>query len=241
MRPLPAILLCLALACGPETSPPAAEPSSQGAQKQAEQRDKEETQKRNVALVTRVVDGDTIEIQRGGIVDVRLIGIDTPETVHPTEPIECYGPAASNFTTQSLEGDRIRLEFDVERQDQYGRTLAYVWDDGKLFNQVLVEHGFATVTTYPPNVKHVERFVGAQKRARRSTRGLWGFCPAGGGNATAGSDSGSGSSCDSNYKGACIPPYPPDLDCDDVPSNFQSVGSDPHNFDGEGNGLACES
>ena len=88
-----------------------------------------------MVLVTRVVDGDTIEVNyRGSIVDIRLIGVDTPETVHPTEPVECFGPAASRFTTASLTEETVRLEFDVERRDYYGRLLAYVWDDGKLFN-----------------------------------------------------------------------------------------------------------
>lgn len=83
------------------------------------------------AAVTRVVDGDTVEVRfRGRTIDVRLIGIDTPETVDPTQPVGCYGKAASNFTTARLSGERVRLEFDVERTDRYGRTLAYVWIGG---------------------------------------------------------------------------------------------------------------
>ena len=109
------------------------------------------------ANVTRVIDGDTIEVALDNeIVAVRLIGIDTPETVNPTEPVECYGPAASRFTTSALEGRPVRLEFDVERLDRYGRTLAYVWLDSELFNETLVARGFAQVTTYPPNVRYVD-------------------------------------------------------------------------------------
>ena len=129
------------------------------------------------ATVTRVVDGDTIEVTFGGkILDVRLIGIDTPETVHPTEPVGCYGPAASKFTTDQLAGERVRLELDVERRDQYGRTLAYVWLGEELFNETLVARGFAQVSTYPPNVKYVDRFLAAQRDARSHERGLWGVC-----------------------------------------------------------------
>lgn len=195
--------------------------------------------------VTRVVDGDTIEVNlRGRTVDVRLIGIDTPETVHPSEPVECFGPEASNFTSARLSDERVRLEFDVERTDRYGRTLAYVWLDDKLFNRMLVRQGFAQVSTYPPNVKYVERFTAAQRAAREADAGLWGAScpseeektakPAPGG--------GGGKNCDPNYTGACIPPYPPDLDCTEISAtNFNSVGSDPHGFDGDDDGIACES
>jgi endonuclease YncB( thermonuclease family) len=129
------------------------------------------------ATVSRVVDGDTIETDfRGSIIDIRLIGVDTPETVHPSEPIECYGPAASKFTTRALEGERVRLEFDVERQDRYGRTLAYVWLNGKLFNQRLVRAGFANVSTFPPNVKYVASeavgVVAAEVAAEGTATGL---------------------------------------------------------------------
>ena len=108
------------------------------------------------------IDGDTIEVALDNeIVAVRLIGIDTPETVDPSEPVGCYGPAASRFTTDALQGRPVRLEFDVERLGRYGRTLAYVWLGSELFNETLVARGFARVTTYPPNVKYVDRFIAA--------------------------------------------------------------------------------
>ena len=82
-----------------------------------------------MVLVTRVVDGDTIQVDyRGTTADVRLIGVDTPETVHPSEPVGCFGPVVSRFTTATLTRETVRLEFDVERRDHYGRLLAYVWD-----------------------------------------------------------------------------------------------------------------
>jgi micrococcal nuclease len=194
------------------------------------------------AVVVRVVDGDTIEARyRGRTIDVRLIGIDTPETVAPGEPVACYGPAASRFTESNLSGERVRLEFDVERLDRFGRTLAYVWMGDELFNETLVSRGFAQVSTFPPNVKYVDRFVDAQRAARQAERGLWGSAcdqeeqvdEGGGGTA--------GGNCDPSYPGVCISPYPPDLDCGDVAdTNFQVTGSDPHGFDGDNDGIGCE-
>ena len=128
-------------------------------------------------VVTRVVDGDTAHVEVGGRdLDVRFIGIDTPETVAPDQPVECYGLEASGYTTRRLEGERVRLEFDVERRDRYGRTLAYVWLGDELFNETLVRDGYAVVTTFPPDVKYVDRFVAAQRDARDHGRGLWGAC-----------------------------------------------------------------
>lgn len=195
------------------------------------------------AFVARVIDGDTIEVRfRGRVVDVRLIGVDTPETVHPTEPVECFGPAASRFTEQHLEGEHVRLELGVERFDRYGRTLAYIWIDRVLFNELLVARGFAQVSTYPPNVRYVDRFLEAQREARQHDRGLWGGCSTGGsGGGGTGTGGGGTGNCDPSYPNVCIAPYPPDLDCADVPySNFEVIGSDPHGFDGDGDGVGCE-
>jgi micrococcal nuclease len=132
---------------------------------------------RSSATVARVVDGDTVIARVGGEeLRVRLIGIDTPETVAPDQPVECYGPAASAFTHRRLEGRDVELEFDVERLDRYGRTLAYVWLGGELFNETLVREGYAVVTTFPPDVRYVDRFVAAQRAAREQHFGLWGAC-----------------------------------------------------------------
>jgi len=131
------------------------------------------------ARVVRVIDGDTVEVVfRGTVLVIRLIGIDTPETVAPGQAVMCYGPEATRFTRSRLEGRRVNLEFDVERLDPFGRTLAYVWVDGELFNEVLVARGYASVSTFPPNVRYVDRFVDAQRRAREAGRGFWGACAA---------------------------------------------------------------
>ena len=133
--------------------------------------------KRLFARVTRVVDGDTVEVRLGeDELDIRLIGIDAPESVRPSEPVECFGPEASAFTERRLGGNRIGLEYDVERRDPFGRTLAYVWVGRRLFNEDIVRKGYATVTTFPPNVAHVERFVEAERKARRDGLGLWNAC-----------------------------------------------------------------
>jgi micrococcal nuclease len=132
---------------------------------------------RTSATVTRVVDGDTMIARVGGEeIRVRLIGIDTPETVAPGQPVECFGPAASAFTHRRLEGRDVELGFDVEHLDRYGRTLAYVWLGGELFNETLVREGYAVVTTFPPDVRYVDRFVAAQRAAREQRLGLWGAC-----------------------------------------------------------------
>jgi endonuclease YncB( thermonuclease family) len=182
------------------------------------------------ALVTRVVDGDTVEVDfRGRTLTVRLIGIDTPESVAPGEPVRCFAIAASSYTTERLEGERVRLQFDVERIDPYGRTLAYVWLGGELYNETLVRAGYAFVTTYPPNVRHVDRFRAAQREARSADRGVWDRCVHEG-------------ACDPAYPDRCLPPPPPDLDCSDIDQRrFTVLPPDPHNFDGDRNGLGCES
>ena len=125
--------------------------------------------------MTRVVDGDTPAI---GDERVRLIGVDAPESVRPGHPVECFGRAASAFTERLVEGRRVRLEFDVERRDRYGRLLAYVRraGDGRFVNAALVREGYATPFTVPPNVRHAERFAALARGARRTGRGLWGAC-----------------------------------------------------------------
>ncbi|MGH7317649.1 MAG: thermonuclease family protein, partial [Candidatus Rokuibacteriota bacterium] len=129
--------------------------------------------------VVRVVDGDTVHVRLGGAVEkVRYIGIDTPETRHPTRGEELGGRAATEVNGR-LVGDRVvRLESDVQLRDRYGRRLAYVWvqrrDGGELMvNAELVRLGYAQVMTVPPNVRHAELFRKLQVDAREHGRGLW--------------------------------------------------------------------
>jgi micrococcal nuclease len=129
------------------------------------------------AFVVRVVDGDTIEVALGGRrEDVRLIGVDTPETVKPGTPVQCFGPRASRFTHRRLERRRVRLLFGVERRDVYGRLLAYVFLDRRLVNAELVRRGLARTLAIPPNTRFASRFERLQSAAARAGRGLWSGC-----------------------------------------------------------------
>ncbi|GIU87688.1 MAG: hypothetical protein KatS3mg009_2203 [Acidimicrobiia bacterium] len=127
--------------------------------------------------VTRVVDGDTLVTAAGR---VRLIGVDTPETVHPDRGVECFGREASAYLTRLVPpGTRVRLVFDAERRDRYDRLLAYVYrqDDGLFVNAELVAQGYAQVMTVPPNVAHADELVALAREAREAGRGLWRACP----------------------------------------------------------------
>lgn len=122
--------------------------------------------------VVRVVDGDTLVLDAGE--KVRLIGINTPETVDPRRPVQWYGKEASERAKAMLQGRRVRLGFDVEKRDRYGRTLAYLWlEDGTFVNLRLVEEGYAFSYPYPPNVAHEAEFRAAERRARERGLGLW--------------------------------------------------------------------
>ncbi len=128
-------------------------------------------------VIERVVDGDTIVVDRGE--RVRLIGIDTPESVKPGTPVECFAKEASRYLESLVPvGTRVVLVADVEPIDQYDRTLAYVYrvDDGLFVNEALVADGYANVATFPPNVVHVDDFLVAERSARAAGRGLWSAC-----------------------------------------------------------------
>jgi micrococcal nuclease len=124
------------------------------------------------AIVARVIDGDTLQLSTGE--EVRLIGVDTPETKHPRKPVQAFGKRASTFTTQMVKGKSVRLEFDVQRKDKYKRLLAYVYVGDLMLNAELVRQGYAQVATFPPNVKYQERFLMLQREAREAKRGMWG-------------------------------------------------------------------
>lgn len=125
--------------------------------------------------VTRVVDGDTIVVAIAGEENkVRLIGVDTPESVHPDESRNVpYGKISSEFTRNALDGKLVYLEYDVDATDQYGRILAYVWLDDVMFNKTLLMEGHAVLATYPPNVRYVDEFTILQTQARDQGKGLW--------------------------------------------------------------------
>lgn len=218
------------------------------------------------AEVVRVTDGDTIRVRLDGReYAVRYIGIDTPETVDPRRDVECFGREASAFNTQMVGGKIVELEKDVSETDRFGRLLRYVYVDGRMVNEELVRNGYATASSYPPDVKHQERFRALEAEARARGVGLWaeGACAAASASptvapvstppptatptktptSTAAPTTGPASNCDPAYPDVCIAPPPPDLDCGDIPyRRFRVLPPDPHRFDGNDNdGLGCES
>lgn len=138
----------------------------------------------NDVVVERVVDGDTFTFRSNGEdVTVRMIGLDTPETVKPNTPVACYGPEASDFTKSQLSGKKVTLEFDASQgtTDKYGRTLAYVWlqlPNGELafFNGELVKQGFAWQKQYAGPYAWENELVADQRTAQQAHAGLWGAC-----------------------------------------------------------------
>lgn len=227
-----------------------------------------------LATVRSVVDGDTIRVTLAdGTKDtVRLIGIDSPETKDPDEPVGCYGPEASDRLAKLLPAGReIWLESDATDRDRYDRLLRYVWvskDDGGryLANEVMVRDGFALAIRFPPDTARADRLEAAQARAIAAGRGLWSACPdfvisltpvptaapipteapvvveqpvevPAGDTAPIGIASG----CDPSYPELCLPSFP-DLDCADVGARrFTVYPPDPHGFDGDYDGVGCES
>ena len=139
------------------------------------------------AVVTRTIDGDTIEVEVRARVDgpgageaavgerytVRLLGIDTPESVSPRAPVECFGREASAAAGALLEGETVRLVKDVEERDGFDRLLRYVYLGAELANARLVTNGYASAYSYPPNSRHSQFFVQMEREARENERGLW--------------------------------------------------------------------
>ena len=133
----------------------------------------------DVATIVSVVDGDAIVLRvQNQTETVRLLGIDTPETVHPTKPIECFGPEASAFAKATLKrGVVVKLVRDVEPRDRFQRLLVYLYlADGTLFNQLLIDHGFAQTLSIEPNTAFATQFANHESSARSRRVGLWQSC-----------------------------------------------------------------
>lgn len=178
MRPKPlALALLMVAACGHQvdltTQAPATLAREPGGAEEAH--------------VVRVVDGDTIVVEVTGRTEgpgagaapigeeqrVRLIGIDTPESVRPNSPVECFGRESSSAATAFLDGEDVTLVKDVEERDSYDRLLRYVYVGQEMANARLVANGYASAYTYPPNVRHADFFVDLERRARERGLGLW--------------------------------------------------------------------
>lgn len=124
--------------------------------------------------VARVIDGDTIEIAGGK--RVRYIGMDTPETVDPKKPVQCFGPQASEENKKLVAGQTVRLERDTTDRDQFGRLLRYVFVGDNFINLDLVQQGFARVATFAPDTRYQSQFTAAQQSAQKADLGLWSAC-----------------------------------------------------------------
>lgn len=237
-----------------KTDQEAKEKAEQEAKAAAEAKKKEESKKN--ATVTRVIDGDTIEVNYNGrSEDVRLLLIDTPETVHPSKPVEPFGPEASQFVKKTLTGQKVRIKVGSEERDKYDRLLAYVFIDGTTIQEMLLKKGLARTAYLYNDLTMLDKFHAAQKPARESGIGVWSIP----GYAHVDHNHGY------HYKEEEPEPEPekepkqepstgintnvPDKDCGDFSTHaaaqafMEASGpGDPHRLDGnDGDGLACES
>lgn len=194
------------------------------------------------ATVTTITDGDTIRVAVGGGDEpVRLIAVDAPEVDGG-----CGADRATAFVARRVPvGTPVWLEPDVTDRDRYSRLLRYVWTgDGRLLNAAIVRAGWARAKLYEPDDGRWPRLQRAERAARRAGRGIWSRCdladadPTGAGPTTRDDDDRSGR-CDPNYSG-CVPVHPPDVDCDVVDGPVRVLDADPHNLDGNHDGLGCE-
>ncbi|MFY9468933.1 MAG: thermonuclease family protein [Solirubrobacterales bacterium] len=135
------------------------------------------------ARVLRVIDGDTILVRpivagslRGRTERVRYIGVDTPESVKPNSPVECFGARASAYNKRLVAGKTVRLVPDAESRDRYGRTLAFVYADGVFVNARLIRDGYARTLEIEPNTSRAGYFARLERVAISTSKGLWGYC-----------------------------------------------------------------
>jgi len=205
----------------------------------------------DLTAVTQVIDGDTIEVAIGGATyRVRYIGMDTPERG------DFFFSEATDANRALVEDKRVILVKDVSETDRYGRLLRYVYlEDGTFVNAELVKQGYAVVATFPPDVRHQDLFLTLEREAREGGRGLWAQpfvnepastspplintpAPA----STTAPQPTEQANCDPSYPTICVPPPPPDLDCGSISyRHFTVLPPDPHRFDGDGDGIGCES
>jgi micrococcal nuclease len=204
--------------------------------------------------VIKVIDGDTLDVDINGKTErLRLIGIDTPETVDPRKTVQCFGKEASEKAKSLLQGASVRLEEDTSQdtRDKYGRLLRYVHlKDGTNFNKYMISEGYAHEYTYEVPYRYQADFKAAEVSARDNNRGLWSPSSCGGVTTsdapvapaaqTTPAPVASSSNCDPNYS-PCVPLVSYDLDCGDISTSVKVIGTDIHRFDREGDGYGCES
>ncbi|WNR44872.1 thermonuclease family protein [Paenibacillus roseipurpureus] len=175
------LLLILATSCSQESAEKSATASPKAAKVTATSKATTEalTNRRIPAKVVRVVDGDTMKVSytEGGKVreeTIRLLLVDTPESVDPEKPVQPFAIEASNYAKKMLTDKDVQLELDVSERDKYGRLLCYLYIGDKMFNELLLENGYARVAyVYPPNVKYVDQFRDIQKKAQQKGVNIW--------------------------------------------------------------------
>lgn len=229
---------------------------NEGKQEQQETEEKpdpsDKQDNRVEATVTRVVDGDTVNIRLNGQEEtVRLLLVDTPETKHPSKPVQKYGPEASTFAKSLLSGKSIEIEYDGPKRDKYDRLLGYIWVDGKNFNKLLLQKGLARYAyVYDPPYTHAKSFKQAERSAQDQNLRIWkheGYVQQDGFHQEVFEPK------EQQSTSGNLPydPNGPDRDCSDFDSQeqaqafFEAAGgpeSDPHRLDGhDDDGLVCES
>lgn len=215
---------------------------------------------KKIYSVVKVVDGDTLDVLIEGKVErLRLIGINTPETVDPRKPVECFGVEASNKAKTILSGKRVSLESDDTQgeRDKYSRLLRYVFlEDGTNFNLLMIKEGYAYEYTYSLPYKYQSEFKAAQKSAETNKKGLWasGVCEKEVKTTTTPAPIviptptpiQTSSQCNPNYSG-CLKSNAGDYDCAGGTGNgpnytgaVQVIGYDEYGLDRDGDGWACE-
>lgn len=227
------------------------------------------TPQQTVVTVVKVVDGDTVDVDINGKTErLRLIGLDTPETVDPRKPVQCFGLEASNKAKELLGGKTVKLEGDPSQgeRDKYGRLLRYVYlPDGQLFNKLMIADGYAFEYTYNTSYRYQKDFQDAEKNARENNKGLWSPSACNGEVKAAATSTPKPTpsptpratrmptptptkantpppapNCDPNYT-PCIPNVSHDLNCGDIGFAVRVIGTDRHRLDGDGDGHGCES
>jgi endonuclease YncB( thermonuclease family) len=202
--------------------------------------------------VLRVVDGDTVHVAYHGDTTIRLIGIDTPETVSPSVPDECGGQAASNVAHELLDGKRVTVQLDPSqgRLDHFGRTLAYLGVPGVGdYGLAMIRRGRAVEYTYDTPYRKQHAYRAAEAEARALDKHLWRQCggadtplkptPTPTPTARAAAHSSGGGNCEPGYS-PCLP-VTGDLNCSDVDGPVTVTGDDPYGLDADGDGTGCDS
>ncbi|MFZ3579580.1 thermonuclease family protein [Virgibacillus sp. DJP39] len=209
------------------------------------------------ATVTRVIDGDTIEISMNGKnEDVRLLLIDTPETVHPSKPVEPFGKAASQFVKDKLTGEKVRVKVGKEERDKYGRLLAYVFINGETIQEKLLRQGLARTAYLYNDLTMLDEFHTVQSKAKNNDQGVWsipGYAHVDHNHGFHYQDEPSSEPTEDKNRetsGLLYDPSGPDRDCGDFDTHqqaqdfYEAAGGpqkDPHRLDGDGEGVACDS